>query len=49
VRRAQIILASTGRQSDTEIATRFGVSIPTVGHWRRRFHRRHQRRTGPKL
>jgi transposase len=39
VRRAQIILASAAGETDTEIAQRFGVSIQTVGHWRRRFHR----------
>ena len=39
VRRAQIILASAAGETDTEIAARFGVSIQTVGHWRRRFHR----------
>lgn len=39
VRRAQIILASAAGESDTEIAGRHGVSIQTVGHWRRRFHR----------
>ncbi len=39
VRRAQIILASAAGENDTEIAARFGVTIQTVGHWRRRFHR----------
>ena len=39
VRRAQIILASAAGATDTEIAARVGVSVQTVGHWRRRFHR----------
>jgi AraC-like DNA-binding protein len=39
VRRAQTILASAAGETDTEIAARFGLSIQTVGHWRRRFHR----------
>ena len=38
VRRAQIILASAGGETDTETPPRFDVSIQTVGHWRRRFH-----------
>jgi putative transposase len=39
VRRAQIILRSAAGESDTAIAERVGVTIQTVGHWRRRFHR----------
>ena len=39
VRRAQIILRSAEGETDTAIAERFGVTIQTVGHWRRRFHR----------
>jgi putative transposase len=39
VRRAQIILRSAAGETDTAIAERFDVTIQTVGHWRRRFHR----------
>ncbi len=38
VRRAQIILRSAAGEPNTAIAERFGVSVPLVGHWRRRFH-----------
>jgi putative transposase len=37
VRRAQIILRSAGGEANTAIAASLGVSIPLVGHWRRRF------------
>ena len=37
VRRAQIILRSADGEKDAAIAERFGVSVQTVGHWRRRF------------
>jgi transposase len=37
VRRAQIILRSAGGEANTAIAASFGVSVPLVGHWRRRF------------
>ncbi|MGI8498246.1 MAG: helix-turn-helix domain-containing protein, partial [Gemmatimonadaceae bacterium] len=37
VRRAQIILRSAAGESNTAIAERVGVSVPLVGHWRRRF------------
>jgi putative transposase len=39
VRRAQIILASADGETNTAIARRFGLTVPSVGHWRRRFHR----------
>jgi putative transposase len=42
VRRAQIILASAAGETDTEIADRHGVSLQTIGHARRRFHRHGQ-------
>ncbi len=37
VRRAQIVLLSAAGRSNTAIAARLGVSMPTVGLWRRRF------------
>lgn len=37
VRRAQIILRSVDGEANTAIAERLGVSIPLIGHWRRRF------------
>jgi putative transposase len=37
VRRAQIILASAGGEMNTAIARRFGVSNPTVCHWRKKW------------
>ena len=37
VRRANIILLSASGESNSMIAQRVGLSIPTVGHWRRRF------------
>src|SRR5215213_9266372 len=36
VRRAQIVLASANGESNTAIAARFGVSHPTVCHWRKK-------------
>jgi len=38
VRRAQIILASAGGDSNTVIAERFDLAVQTVGYWRGRFH-----------
>lgn len=37
VRRAQIILASASGEMNTAIARRFGVSNPTVCHWRKKW------------
>jgi putative transposase len=37
VRRARIVLASADRRPNTEIARELGISIPAVGHWRKRF------------
>jgi transposase len=37
VRRAQIILASADGESNTAIAARLGVSVPTVCHWRKKW------------
>ena len=37
VTRAQIIIASSGGTPSVLIAQRLGVSMPTVGKWRRRF------------
>ena len=37
VRRAEIILRSAQGESNSAIAERFGLSIPTIGHWRKRF------------
>jgi transposase len=37
VRRTQMILLSADGQTNTEIARRFDVSVPTVAHWRKRF------------
>jgi transposase len=37
VRRAQIILASADGEANTSIARRFGVSNPTVCHWRKKW------------
>jgi len=37
VRRAQIVLASADGESNTAIAARFGVSHPTVCHWRKKW------------
>ena len=37
VRRAQMILLSAEGQTNTAIAQRFKVTVPTVAHWRRRF------------
>src|SRR5687767_3700243 len=36
-RRARIVLASAAGTSNTSIARKVGLSIPAVGHWRRRF------------
>ena len=37
VRRARIVLASAAGVSNTAIAREVGLSIPAVGHWRKRF------------
>lgn len=37
VRRAQIILLSAQGESNSAIAERFALSVPTIGHWRKRF------------
>jgi len=37
VRRTQMVLLSADGQTNTEIARRFHVSVPTVAHWRKRF------------
>ena len=37
VRRAQIILRSVAGEANTDIAASLGISIPLVGHWRRRY------------
>lgn len=37
VRRAHIILQSAAGKSNSMIAQSLGLSVPTVGHWRRRF------------
>jgi putative transposase len=37
VRRARIVLASAQGVSNTAIAREVGLSIPAVGHWRKRF------------
>ena len=37
VRRARIVLASAEGVSNTAIAREVGLSIPAVGHWRKRF------------
>ncbi len=37
VRRAHIILRSADGETNTAIATSMGVSLPFVGHWRRRY------------
>lgn len=37
VRRAQMILRSAGDETTSAIAERFGLSVPTVSHWRNRF------------
>lgn len=37
VRRTQMILLSAGGQTNSAIARRFGVSVPTVAHWRKRY------------
>jgi putative transposase len=37
VRRARIVLASAEGVSNTAIAREMGLSIPAVGHWRKRF------------
>lgn len=39
VRRAQIILASAAGDSNTAIAGRLKLSLPTIGVWRARYHR----------
>jgi len=37
VRRAQIILRSAAGEAHTAIAAGLGISVPLVGHWRRRY------------
>ena len=37
VRRARIVLGSADRRSNTDLARELGLSIPAVGHWRKRF------------
>ena len=37
VRRARIVLASADGAANTAIAGELGLSIPAVGHWRKRF------------
>jgi putative transposase len=37
VRRTQMILLSADGQTNAAIARRFGVSVPTVAHWRKRY------------
>lgn len=37
VRRAQIILMSADGYSNTAIAEHFGLTLPSVGHWRKRY------------
>ena len=37
VRRAQMILRSADGETTRAIARRFGLSVPTVSHWRNRF------------
>ena len=37
VRRAKLILDSAEGKTNSSIAKRYGISVPTVGHWRRRF------------
>ena len=37
VRRTQMILLSADGQTNTAIAARFQVTVPTVAHWRKRF------------
>jgi putative transposase len=37
VRRAEVILASAAGESNSSISARFGLSVPMVTHWRRRF------------
>jgi transposase len=37
VRRARIVLASADGVANTAIARELGLSVPAVGHWRRRF------------
>lgn len=37
VRRARIILDSAQGETNSIIAQRYDISVPTVGHWRRRF------------
>ena len=37
VRRTQIILLSADGETNSAIARRFGLSVPTVAHWRKRY------------
>jgi putative transposase len=37
VRRAEIILASAGGETNTSIARRLGVTNPTICHWRKKW------------
>jgi putative transposase len=36
-RRAKLVLDSAEGRTNSAIAKRYGISVPTMGHWRRRF------------